>query len=196
MSYSVRYSLPIGFFIPVREGGEMKKYKVTLQKEERSRLEAIAQKGSHKSQKVLNALVLLNCDEGEFQDHPIKNEETASVLRISMRKIDRVKKRFIDEGMETALTGRKQERVYKRKADGDFEAHLVALSCTAPPEGFVRWSLRLLADRAVELCYINTISYETVRRVLKKRNKALEEAGMGHSPRGKRELRGRHGTGA
>jgi len=63
----------------------MKKYKVTLQKEERSRLEAIAQKGRHKSEKVLNGLVLLNCGEGEFQDHPIKNEEIASVLRVSSK---------------------------------------------------------------------------------------------------------------
>ena len=169
----------------MRRAGEMKKYKVTLQKEEKSRLEAIAQKGSHKSQKVLNALVLLNCDEGQFQDHPIKNEDMASVLRISMRKIDRVKKRFVEEGLETALAGRKQERVYQKKADGDFEAHLVALSCSAPPEGFARWSLRLLADRAVELRYVDSISYETIRRVLKKRNKTLEEARMGHSARGK-----------
>ena len=164
----------------------MKKYKVTLLKEERSRLKAVAQKGSHKSQKVLNALVLLNCDEGQFQDHPINNEDMASVLRISMRKIDRVKKRFVEEGLETALTGRKQEPVYEKKADGDFEAHLVALSCSAPPEGFARWSLRLLADRAVELRYIDSISYETIRRVLKKRNKTLEEARVGHSARGKR----------
>jgi hypothetical protein len=164
----------------------MKKYKVTLQKEERNKLEGIAQKGSHKSQKVLNALVLLNCDEGQFQDHPIKNEDMALVLRISMRKIDRVKKRFIEEGIETALAGRKQERVYEKKADGDFEAHLVALSCSAPPEGFARWSLRLLADRAVELRYIDSISYETIRRIFKKRNKALEEARVGHPARGKR----------
>ncbi len=164
----------------------MKKYKVTLQKDERNRLEAITQKGSHRSQKVLNALVLLNCDEGQFQDHPMKNEDIASVLRISMRKIDRVKKRFIEEGFETALTGRKQERVYEKKADGDVEAHLIALSCSAPPEGFARWSLRLLADRAVELRYVDSISYETIRRLLKKRNKTLEKAGVGHSAGGKR----------
>ncbi len=164
----------------------MRKYKVTLQKQERDELEAIAQKGSHKTQKVLNALVLLNCDEGQFQDHPRKNEEVASVLRISMRKIDRAKKRFVEEGLETALTGRKQERIYEKKADGEFEAHLVALSCTTPPEGFTRWSLRLLADRAVELRYIDNISYETIRRIFKKRNKTLEEARMGHSSRSKR----------
>ena len=159
----------------------MRKYKVTLEKEEREELGTIVQKGSHKSQKVINALVLLNCDRGEFQEQSMKNEDVAAVLRISMRKIDRVKRRFVEEGLECALTGRKGERVYERKADGDFEAHIVALSCTDPPEGFVRWSLRLLADRAVELRYIDSISYETVRRLLKKRNKTLEKAGMGHS---------------
>jgi hypothetical protein len=78
--------------------------------------------------------------------------------------------------------GRKGEWAYERKADGDFEAHIVALSCTDPPEGYVRWSLRLLADRTVELRYIDSISYETVRRLLKKGNKTLEKARMGHSP--------------
>jgi hypothetical protein len=160
----------------------MRKYKVTLAKKEREGLEAIVQKGNHRSQKVVNALVLLNCDQGQFQDRPMKNEDVSSVLRISMRKIDRVKGRFVEEGLETALTGRKGERVYERKADGDFEAHLVALSCTDPPEGYVRWSLRLLADRAVELNYIDSISYETIRRLLKKRNKALEKTRMGYSP--------------
>ena len=153
----------------------MKKYKVTLEKEERDSLKTITQKGSHKSQKVLNALILLNCDAGDFQERRIKNEEIAAVLKVSMRKIDRVKKRFVEEGFEVALNGRKGERLYKKKADGDFEAHLVALSCSEPPEGFSRWSLRLLADQAVELNYIDSVSYETVRRVLKKRNQTLEK---------------------
>ena len=159
----------------------MKKYKVTLTEDERLKLKALTSKGSHRSQKVLNALILLNCDEGKFQDTRSKNEVTASVLQVSMRKIDRVKKRFVEEGYDIALNGHKGGRVYDRKADGDFEAHLVALSCSAPPEGFARWSLRLLADRVVELKYIDSVSYETVRRVLKKRNKALETAGMGHT---------------
>jgi len=98
-----------------------------------------------------------------------------------MRKIDRVKKRFVEDGIDIALNGRKGERVYAKKADGDFEAHLIALSCSEPPEGFARWSLRLLADQVVELNYIDSISYETVRRVLKKRNKAMETARMGNS---------------
>ena len=159
----------------------MRKYVVTLTKEERSGLKQLTSKGSHRSQKVMNALILLNCDEGKFQETRSINEVTASVLQISMRKIDRVKKRFVEEGFDIALNGRKGERVYAKKADGDFEAHLVALSCSGPPEGFARWSLRLLADRVVELNYIDSISHETVRRVLKKRNKALETARVGNS---------------
>jgi hypothetical protein len=154
-----------------------------LETEERSALETMIQKGSHKSQKVLNALVLLNCDEGPSQNQRMKNEDVASVLRISMRKIDRVKKRFVEDGLETALTGHKADRIYEKKTDGDFEAHLIALSCSEPPEGFARWSLRLLADQVVELRYIDTISHETIRRLLKKRNKTLEKARMGHSSR-------------
>jgi len=158
----------------------MRKYRVTLESEERRELENVVQKGNHKSQKVLNALILLNCDQSQFQDHPMRNEDISAVLRISMRKIDRVKKRFVEEGLETALTGHKAERVYEKKADGDFEAHLIALSFGEPPEGYARWTLRMLADRAVALNYIENISYETVRRVLKKRNKTLEATRMGH----------------
>jgi hypothetical protein len=164
----------------------MKKYKVTLQQDERDMLTGITLRGSHKSQKVINALILLNCDEGEFQDRAMKNVDVAAVLKISMRKIDRVKKRFVEEGLEVALNGRKGQRVYEKKADGDFEAHLVALSCSAPPEGFARWSLRLLADQAVQLGHIDSVSYETVRRVLKKRNQTLAQTGMGHSSQGQR----------
>ena len=146
----------------------MKRYKVTLTKEEREELHSIIQKGKHRSQKVLNALILLNCDEGEFQSQRSKNEAIAGILQISMRKVDRVKKCFVEEGFETALNGTKGQRIYEKKADGDFEAHLVALSCSDPPEGFSRWSLRLLADKVVELNYIDRISHETIRRVLKK----------------------------
>jgi hypothetical protein len=159
----------------------MKKYKVTLESAEREYLREITRKGNHKSQKVINALILLNCNEGEFQDKKTRNEDISSVLKVSMRKVDRIKKRFIEEGLEMVLNGRKGERVYEKKADGDFEAHLVALSCSKPPKGFARWSLRLLADKVVELNYIDSISYETVRRVLKKRNQTLEKAGVGHS---------------
>lgn len=90
-----------------------------------------------------------------------------------MKKIDRVKKRFVEDGLDIALNGRKGSRIYSKKADGDFEAHLVALSCSDPPEGFTRWSLRLLADKVVELNYINNVSHETIRRVLKKTKSSL-----------------------
>jgi len=149
-------------------GLNMKKYIVTLTNDERETLRALTSKGKHKSQKILNALILLGCDEGEYQMKCSTNEEIAHILNISMRKIDRVKERFVLEGIEVALNGRKRNRIYDKKADGDFEAHLVALSCSEPPEGFARWSLRLLADKVVELEYIDSISHETVRHVLKK----------------------------
>jgi transposase len=146
----------------------MKKYIVTLTEGERETLGALTSKGKHKSQKIINALILLGCDEGEFQKERSPNKEIARVLKISMKKIDRTKKRFVEEGLDVALVGRKGSRIYAKKADGDFEAHLVALSCTAPPEGFARWSLRLLADKVAELNYIDSVSHETIRRVLKK----------------------------
>jgi|TARA_B100000315_G_scaffold184482_1_gene173555 transposase len=146
----------------------MVRYRITLTEEERKDLKGISSKGKHRSQKVINALILLNSDEGDFQTKRSTNEQVASVLKISMKKIDRVKKRFVEEGFDIALNGHKGKRVYEKKADVDLEAHLVAISCSEPPEGFTRWSLRMLADRVVELNYVDSISYETVRRVLKK----------------------------
>jgi len=148
----------------------MKRYIVTLTKEEHNFLAELTYRGRHRSQKVLNALILLACDKGEYQHLRSTNAEISKVLNTSMRKIDRVKKRFVTDGLDVALNGKKSVRVYEKKADGDFEAHLVALSCSDPPEGFARWSLRLLADKVVELDYIDSISYETIRRVLKKTN--------------------------
>ena len=146
----------------------MKKYAVTLTEAERRELAGLTSKGTHRSQKIVNALLLLAADEGEHQTERSTGEQIARVLGTSMRKIDRVKRRFVEEGLEAALGRKKSDRVYERKADGDFEAHLAALSCSAPPAGFGRWSLRLLADRVVELDYIDGVSHETVRRILKK----------------------------
>ena len=151
----------------------MKKYIVTLTEDERESLGVLTSKGKHKSQKILNALILLGCDESEFQKKRSTNKEIARVLNVSMKKIDRVKKRFVEDGLDTSLNGRKGRRIYAKKADEDFEAHLVALSCSEPPEGFTRWSLRLLADKVVELNYIDSISHEAVRRVLKKTKSSL-----------------------
>lgn len=149
----------------------MKKYIVTLTEDEREALGVLTSKGKHKSQKILNALILLGCDES--QKKHLTNKEIVRVLNVSMKKIDRIKKRFVLESLDIALSGRKASRIYEKKADGDFEAHLVALSCSDPPEGFTRWSLRLLADKVVELDYIGSISYETIRRVLKKTKLSL-----------------------
>jgi Homeodomain-like domain len=144
------------------------KYRFVLTQEERDELEAIVAKGKHNSQKVINALILLNYDGDSSKPRTLGEQDIANVLKCSAMKIHRTKQRFVEEGMNIALNGRKGERVYKRKADGDFEAHLVAVSCSTPPEGQAQWSLRLLADKVVELGYIKSVSHETIRRVLKK----------------------------
>ena len=146
------------------------KYRLSLTPQEREELETLVRKGKHSSQKVLNALILLNCDEQAPTRRTLKEQQIADVLNISAMKLHRVKQRFVDEGLEVALNGHKGIRTYEKKADGEFEAHLVALSCSTPPPGHARWSLRLLADKVVELQYIDSVSYETIRRVLKKTN--------------------------
>ena len=129
----------------------------------------ITKKGNHKSRKIRNALILLNCDAGEYS-MKFTNKTICDILQIGMRTIDRVKKSFVEEGLEICLTGKKSARIYEKKADGEVEAHLIALSCSDPPAGFAKWSLRLLADKMVVLNYIDSISHETVRQVLKKTN--------------------------
>ena len=147
----------------------MVKYKVTLSQLERDELMSITKGGTHTSKRLIHALILLNCDEGEFADK-VNNEDVAKVLKIGMRTIDRVKKKFVEEGFDATLENSPTTRIYEKKADGEVEAHLVALACSKAPEGFSKWSLRLLADKMVELEYVEDISYETVRRVLKKTN--------------------------
>ena len=149
------------------------KYRFALTQDERDELEAIVAKGKHSSQKVINALILLNYDEDASRQRTLSEQDISNVLKCSAMKIHRTKQRFVEEGLDIALNGRKGERIYKRKADGDLEAHLVALSCSDPPEGQAQWSLRLLADKVVELGYVESISYETVRRVLKKTRSSL-----------------------
>ena len=95
------------------------KYKVTLTEKERQMLEEVATRGRHSSQKMLNALILLRCDEGSEQKRKMTNQAIADVLPVSMKKIDRVKRRFVEEGLEAALDKRKAERSHTRKADGD-----------------------------------------------------------------------------
>jgi hypothetical protein len=149
------------------------RYKVTLSKSEREELLPLTKKGKSSSRKVIHALILLNVDQGDFSDKDTGHHSSSSIadfLQVGERMIDRIKKRFVEGGLQAALEDRPTEREYKRKIDGDAEAHLIALSCSEPPEGFSQWSLRLLADKAVELHYIESVSHETVRRVLKKTN--------------------------
>lgn len=144
------------------------KYVVTLTTEERNCLLRLTQKGEHHSRKVVDALILLNCDISTG-GRKLSDEIIAQTLNVGKCRVNRVKKRFVEEGFDTALTpshgGGRRKRI-----DGDFEAHLVALSCSNPPSGRSSWSLRLLADKMVELNYIDTVSHETVRQTLKKTN--------------------------
>jgi transposase len=147
----------------------MIKYKITLDKSEHDQLIDIVSKGVHSSQLYRTAYILLNCDEGKYGDKII-GQEISKVLKVSLRMIDRVKQRFVEDGFESCLERKPIEQPTERKVDGDLEAHLIALSCSKAPKGFSRWSLRMLADKAVELKYTESISYETIRKVLKKTN--------------------------
>jgi transposase len=145
-------------------------YKVTLTHEEKEKLIEITRAGKHSAKKIIHALILLNVDRGPFTEERQTNEEICKVLKIGMRTIDRVKMRFVEEGFEASLKMAPTSRVYEKLVDGDLEAHMIALACGEPPKGFARWSLRLLADKLVELHITESISHETVRRTLKKTN--------------------------
>ena len=126
--------------------------------------------GTHGARKIIHAFILLNVDRGNYNTDIQINEDICKVLKIEMRTVDRVKKRFVEQGLESALKMAPTTRVYDQALDGDMEAHLVALACSEPPQGRARWSLRLLADKLVELHIVEYISYETVRQTLKKTN--------------------------
>jgi transposase len=150
----------------------MIRYTVKLTKSEVEELMNIINKGSHTSQTFRTAYILLNCDEGKYSEK-VTNEQISKVLRVGMRTVDRVKKKFVEEGFEASLDRRPTSRIYGTKTDGDMEAKLVSLCCSEPPKGFAKWSLRLLADKMVELKYVESISHVTVRSVLKKTNLSL-----------------------
>lgn len=156
-------------------------YKVELTKQERNELTSIIKKGKHTSQVYRNAYVLLNTDEGSYSEQKVTNAEISKVLRIGMRTIDRIKKRFVEEGFSACLTRKPTTRTYEKKIDGEIEAKLLSIACSEPPKGFSKWSLRLLADKMVELQYIDSISHETVRTVLKKRIETLESKRLGNT---------------
>ncbi len=152
----------------------MIRYRVTLTSSERERLLEIITTGKHSTQKYRNAYILLNKDEGDFSDGKTTNKQICKVLKISMRTIDRVKKRFVKEGFEACLNRKESTRVYDKKIHGDIEARIISIACSESPKGFSKWSLRLIADKMVELNYIESISHESVRQVLKKRIETVE----------------------
>ena len=133
----------------------------------------IAGKGTHAAQKVINALILLNCDQSGGCAERARTCDIAAMLCVSERKVDRVKKKFVQEGLELTLNRQPSKCEYDLLIDGRLQAQLLALSCSAPPEGQARWSLRLLADRLVELELVDSVSHETVRRALKKTSSSL-----------------------
>jgi transposase len=150
----------------------MIRYRINLTKNEVEELMDIINKGSHTSQTFRTAYILLNCDEGKYSQK-VSNEQISKVLKVGMRTIDRVKKKFIEDGLEGSLERRPTSRTYESKTDGDVEAKLITLCCSKPPKGYAKWSLRLLADKMVELNYVESISHVTVRSVLKKTNLSL-----------------------
>lgn len=145
-----------------------KKYKVLLTKEERTHMLELVSSGKAPARKIVPAHILLKADQGEgrsaWQDPAISEAFTVSVATV-----ERVRQVFVEEGLERALNHKRPSRSRPKKFDGEKEAHLVALACSAPPLGRKSWTLKLLADKLVELEHFESVSYETVRRVLKKR---------------------------
>src|SRR5215212_6612208 len=154
----------VGMFVPT-----MKKYPVTLTRTEREHLKSLIAAGTAPARKLTHAHILLKADQGP-EGPAWVDDAVAEAVEVSQPTVCRVRKQYVEEGLEAALNRRPPNREYHRKLDGEQEARLVALACSEPPEGQARWSLRLLADRMVELEVVEEISYQTVRRTLKKTN--------------------------
>ncbi len=145
-----------------------KRYRVTLTPEERDALGRMIARGKADARKLAHARVLLQADEaggGPAQ----ADEGIAAALDVSVRTVERVRQRFVEQGLDAALLPKPTKRIYARKLDGEQEAKLIALaSCSAPPESKGRWTLRLLAEQMVERRHADALSHETVRQALKK----------------------------
>ena len=145
-----------------------KKYPVILTQTEREQLKDLIAAGTAPARKLTHARILLKVDQSP-EGPAWVDEEVADAVEVSQPTVSRVRKQYFEEGMEAALNRRPPNREYHRKLDGEQEARLLALACSEPPEGQARWSLRLLADKLVELEIVEEeISYQTVRRTLKK----------------------------
>jgi len=144
-----------------------KRYIVTLTDEERRSLRAFVSSGKGAARKLTHARILLKADGGEGGPS-WTDADISDGVDVGRATVERVRKRFVEEGLEASLVPRKSSRQYQRKLDGDGEAHLIALTCSESPVGHARWTLRLLADRMVALGYVEDLSKDTVCRVLKK----------------------------
>ena len=165
------------------------RYRVTLTKEERKELETMSRRGKTHARRFIHARALLLCDAGA--DGPAWNvSDVATALGVTSRTIEHLKKRFVEDGLEAALERKPREKPPREIIfDGAFEARLIALACSDAPEGHRRWTVRLLADKAVELSFAESVSHMTVQRVLKKTNLSLTSASTGKSlPKGARPL--------
>jgi hypothetical protein len=144
-----------------------KKYPVVLTDAEREHLHRLVAAGTAPARKLTHARLLLKADQGPGGPAWVDGA-VAEAVEVSQPTVARVRKQFVEDGLEAALNRRPPRREYRRKLDGEQEARLVTLACSAPPPGQARWSLRLLADKLVELEVVEGISYQTVGRVLKK----------------------------
>jgi transposase len=150
-----------------------KKYPVILTEAQREHLKSLIAAGTAPARKLTHARILLKADQSPEGPGWV-DEKVAEAVEVSQPTVSRVRKQYVQEGLEAALNRRPPNRVYQRKLDGEQEARLLALACSEPPEGQARWSLRLLADKLVELEVVEEeVSYQTVRRVLKKTNSSL-----------------------
>ena len=153
-----------------------KLYQVNLTEDEREQLLGITRRGKSSGRKVKRSLILCKADEG------LTGQQVAEALMVGPSTVGRVRQRFVEGGLERALNDLPRPG-QRRKLDGKQEAHLVAVACSAPPEGHARWTLRLLADQAVKLELTGSIPRETVRQVLKKTNSSPGEKRSGASQR-------------
>ena len=154
-----------------------KKYHVHLTDAERETLDKTIAKRSSKSPQVKRAFILLSADENG--PSPLTDAVIAQTYSLSIPTVERLRRRFIEDGFEAALHGKKREVFKEKVLDGKTEAKLVALRCSEPPEGSNKWTLRLLADKMVELEYVEAISHEGVRQLLKKHHEALAGEELG-----------------
>jgi transposase len=145
-----------------------KKYIVTLDEAEREQLRKITSRGRTSARKLKRAQILLQADQSPNEGPAWTDEQISQTFHVDVTTIEKVRKAFVEHGLEAALQRKKPSGTKPRKFDGDKEAHLVTLACSQAPEGRKRWTLRLLADKLVELEHFESISYETVRTALKK----------------------------